>query len=345
MKRLAIQICTNLIGRIISQSEFRVKDGKENVKDELYYKLNVRPNKNMSASHFWQTFVYKLIHDNECLIIKSDSDDLLIADDFTRVEYGLVEDYFKGVTVKGFTFQRTFPMNEVFYVEYDNERLSRLLDSLYTDYGMLFGRMIEFQMHNNQFRNTVGVDGQGPKDPKSQEKLQNFIDNMYRSVRDKVFAIVPQQKGFTYNEESSRQNVSVEEINKITNGYLDHVAKALGIPISIVHGEMADMENATKNLMTFCIDPLLKKVKDEANATFFEKKEFLEGKRVEIKRISYNNMFDVATAVDKLRSSGVANGHELRDELGMEESDDPIHDKYVITKNYQEQSELEGGEK
>ncbi|WP_422385899.1 phage portal protein [Paraliobacillus zengyii] len=345
MKRLAIQICVNLIGRTISQSEFRIKDGKKLIKDELYYRLNVRPNKNMSAARFWQTVIYKLIHDNECLIIKSDNDDLLIADDFYREEYGLVEDTFKSVTIKNFTYQRIFLMCDVIYLEYDNENLAKLLNSLYSDYGQLFGRLLEYQKFKNQIRATVDMENVNPKDKENQEKLQNFINRMYQSVKEKTFSIIPQQKGFKYEEHSkpSGSGQTIDDINKITNGFLDQVAKAVGIPPSLVHGEMADVEKHTRNFMTFCIDSLLKKIKDEFDGKFFSKQEYLSGKRMDIRRITYRNMFDVATAVDKLRSSGVANGHELRDELGMEESDDPIHEKYVITKNYSET--VEGGEK
>ncbi|MFS0667622.1 phage portal protein [Peribacillus frigoritolerans] len=118
MKQLAIQTCINMISRTISQSEFYVKKDKKIVKDEMYYRLNVRPNPNMSASQFWQTVVHKLIYDNECLIIQSDTEDLLIADSFTRIEYALVNDLFKDVTIKNFTFSRTFQMSEVIYLEY-----------------------------------------------------------------------------------------------------------------------------------------------------------------------------------------------------------------------------------
>lgn len=344
MKQLAVQICVNLIARTISQSEFRVKDGKKLVKSELYYRLNVRPNKNMSAAQFWQTVIYKLIHDNECLIIKSDSDDLLIADDFHREEYGLVEDTFKSVTIKNFTYQRTFMMSDVIYLEYDNENLAKLLNSLYTDYGELFGRLIEYQKLKNQIRSTVDMENVNPKDKENQSKLQRFIDNMYSAVKGKAFAIIPQQKGFKYEEHSKGggSGQTIDDINKVTNGYLDQVAKALGIPPSLVHGEMADVEKHTRNFMTFCVDFFLKKIGDEFNGKFFSKQAYLKGNHMDIRRVKYRDMFDVATAVDKLRSSGVANGHELRDELGMEESDDPIHDKYVITKNYSET--VEGGE-
>ncbi|MGN7397558.1 hypothetical protein [Peribacillus frigoritolerans] len=94
----------------------------------------------------------------------------------------------------------------------------------------------------------------------------------------------------------------------------------MGIPIALLHGDMADVEKPTRNYMTFCIDPFLKKIRDELNAKMIDKKEFLAGKKVETKRASYSNMFDVATAVDKY--------------------------KYFIIKNYQESSEaIKGGEK
>ncbi len=341
-KKLAIATCVNLIARTISQSEFRIKKDGKVQHDEFYYRMNVKPNRNQSASEFWEEVVYKLIHDNEVLIVQSDSDDLLIADDFGKIEYAMMDDVFRGVTIKNFTFRRTFAADDVIYIQYSNDDLSRLIHSLYSDYGELLGRMIEYQLHNNQIRATVDTENVSSKDKDSQNKLQTFINNMYDAVKKKTFAIIPQQKGFVYQEKSDRSTTGIDEINKVTNGFLDHVARALGIPPSLVRGEMSDVENSTKNYMTFCIDPLLKKIKDELSAKMLEKSEFMNGQRINVRRVSYTNIFDVASAVDKLRSSGVANGHELRDELGMEESDDPIHDKYVITKNYSDS--LEGGD-
>ncbi|WP_338566946.1 phage portal protein [Peribacillus frigoritolerans] len=347
MKQLAIQTCINMIGRTISQSEFYVKKEKKIVKDEMYYRLNVRPNPNMSASQFWHTVVHKLIYDNECLIIQSDTEDLLIADSFTRIEYALVNDSFKDVTIKNFTFSRTFQMSEVIYLEYSNKKLSTLFDGLYSDYGELFGRIIEFQNRKNQIRGVVNIEAVNDKTEKGQEKLQNYINKIYKAFSGKSVAIVPQQKGFKFEEMKNGQSQSVDEVAKVADGFLDQVAKPLGIPISLLHGDMADVEKPTRNYMTFCIDPFLKKIKDELNAKMIDKKEYLAGKKIETKRISYSNMFDVAAAVDKLRSSGVSNGNELREELGLERvEDDPMLDKYVITKNYQESSEaLKGGEK
>ena len=89
MKRLAINVCINKIAVTISQSKFDVVTDKRAVKDNLVYLLNHRANKNLNASRFWQVVIYKLIYDNEVLIIKTDDDELLIADDFEPVYLGL----------------------------------------------------------------------------------------------------------------------------------------------------------------------------------------------------------------------------------------------------------------
>lgn len=344
MKKLAIDTCVSFLGRTISQSEFRVRNGKIFEKDELYYRLNVRPNKNMTATTFWETFVHKLVYDNECLIIQSDDKDLLIADDFQHNEYAVMEDTFTNVIVKGYQFKRSFRQNEVIHLRYKNESLSPLIDGLFKDYGDLFGKVLNSQKRKNQVRGTVDMDMISAKSPDQISKLQEFIDNMYKAVSDKDIAIVPQQKGIEYKEHfnGSSNGPSVDEINKVTNGFLDQVAMAIGIPVSLLHGNMADVEKQTKNYMMFAVSPLLKKIKDEADVKFFTQADYLKGKCIDIRRISYQNIFDLANAVDKLRSSGVMNGAELRSELGLERVDDPMMDKYVMTKNYSEV--LEGGD-
>ncbi|WP_204955730.1 phage portal protein [Metabacillus crassostreae] len=347
MKKLAIDICVSFLGRTIGQSEFRVKNGKSFVKDDLYYHLNVRPNKNMTASTFWETFIHKLVYDNECLIVQADDGDLLIADDYIHNEYAVMEDTFTNVIIKGYQFKRGFKQNEVIHLRYKNESLSPLIDGLFQDYGELFGKIINAQKRKNQIRGSVDMDMISAKTAEQITKLQEFIDNMYKSVSKKDIAIVPQQKGIQYKEHynGSASGPSVDEINKVTNGFLDQVAMAIGIPVSLLHGDMADVEKQTKNYMMFTVSPLLKKIKDEGNVKFFTKNEYLEGNSIDIRSISYQNIFDLANSIDKLRASGLFSGNELRSEVGAEEVDDPFMDKYFITKNYVESTEaLKGGE-
>lgn len=346
MKKLAIDTCASFLGRTISQSEFRIKDGKDYVRDELYYRLNVRPNKNTTASTFWQTVIEKLIYENECLVIQADDMDLLIADSFDHNQYAVMEDTFTKVKVKEYEFKRAFRQSEVFHLRYKNENLSPLIDGLFNDYGELFGRILSAQKRKNQIRGTVDMDMIGAKTKEHVEKLQEFIDNMYKAIGEKDIAIVPQQKGIKYDEhyDGAGNGPGVDEINKVTNGFLDQVAMAIGIPIGLLHGNMADVEKQTKNYMLFTVNPLLKKIKDEGNYKFFEPQEYLDGKRLDVKGVSYQSIFDLATSIDKLVSSGAFTGNEMRLEAGYERSDDPNLDKHFITKNYQEIGTTEGGE-
>lgn len=348
MKRLAINTCVSFLARTIAQSEFRLKKDGKYQKDELYYRLNVRPNKNQTASTFWQTVVDKLINENECLIIQADDEDLLIADDFVHSKYAVYEDTFSKVVVNDFEFKRSYKQSEVLHLRYSNEKLTPLIDSVYKDYGDLFGRVLESQKRKNQIRSTVNMDANTAKTKDGVSKLQEFINKMYGAIGKNEIAIVPQQPGFEYKEHFSGSGngiQSVDEINKLTDGFLDKVAMAIGIPTGLLYGEMADISGEMQNYLTFTVKPFLKKIKDEVNGKFIEKKDYLNGTHLDAKVVSHQSIFDLATAIDKLRSSGIMNGNEIRTEIGMDIVDIPFMEEYFITKNYTEMNSSEGGEK
>ena len=336
MKHLAVETCANFLARTISQSEFRVKTNGAYVKDELYYKMNVRPNKNQSATEFWEQVIINMIYDNEVLIIQSDDEDLLIADDFTHNEYAVYEDTFTDVTIGDYTFKRVFKQSEVLHMRYANKNLQPLIDGLYKDYADLFSNVLGSQKRKNQIRSTVSVDSSVAKDAEKMGKLQAYIDKVYKSIRKNTdVALVPEQPGFTYKEHASgTSNQSVDEINKVTNGFLDQIAMAIGIPAGLLHGDLAGVKEITKSYTVFTVKPMLKKIRDECNSKFFTMKEYLSGSFLEVKIASYESIFDLAVAIDKLVSSGTFNRREIRGEAGFDTPDSEEFDKYYISKNY-----------
>lgn len=346
MKRLALEMCISFLARTISQSEFRVRYKGDYKKNDLYYHMNIRPNRNMTASTFWQKFVYKMIYDNEVLIIQARNNDLLIADDFQQLEYAVYDDIFKHIYVRGHEFKESYKQKDVIHVKFANEKLSSLIEGLFADYGDLFAKTIAAQKRKHQIRGKVKMDDVSSKEKDMQQKLQTYIDNLYSAFgSDKETAIVPEQKGYDYEElPGTGSSQSVDEINKITDGFLSQVAAAIGIPLSLLKGDMADVDKQTKNYMFFTVSPLLKKIEDEANVKFFSKNEWKNGWQMEVRKPAYRDIFDVAGAIDKLRSSGFANGNELRDAVGWEMVDDPILSKYVLTKNYSESLEEGDGD-
>ncbi|EJC5195992.1 phage portal protein [Listeria monocytogenes] len=343
LKKMALNTCVKHIARTIAKSDFRLKKGENSVRDGMYYKLNVRPNTDMSSSSFWEKVIYKLIYDNECLIVLSDTDDFLIADSYVRKEYALYPDVFEGVTIKNYQYNRNFSMDDVIFLEYGNERLAAFTDGMFEDYGDLFGRMIRAQMRNFQIRGAVNFKMAGIADDEKQKKLQTYIDKLYAAFNNNEIAIVPQLEGFNYEEfgrSSVNSSQNFDEIKKLRKEMIDYVASILGIPSALLHGDMADLSNNMKAYMEYCIDPLTKKLEDELNAKLFTSSEFLAGEHIKI--IHKKDIIENAEAVDKLVASGSFNRNEVRELLGAERIDDPELDKYLITKNYQ--SADEGGE-
>jgi HK97 family phage portal protein len=346
LKKMALETCINFIGRTISQSDFRfMKNGKREYND-WHYLLNVRPNTDQSAADFWQDFIYKLIYENEVLVILTDTNDLLIADDFTRDEFAVYPDIFRDVTVKDYKFQRSFRMDEVIYITYNNEKLTTFMDGMFNDYAELFSRMIEVGLRKNQIRGIVGIDSTQSLNEENRTKLQKFIDKLFAAFSKNSVAIVPKLKGFEYDEVASGDNngQSIDELTKLKKSLIDDVANILGIPNALIHGDMSEYETSIKAYIKFCIGPLVKKIEDELNAKLIDKKDYLNGSRVEVKGVTEKDLIDHAEAVDKLVASGAFTRNEVRELFGAERSDNPALDEFVITKNYQSAGALEGGE-
>ncbi|MCM3291830.1 phage portal protein [Paenibacillus sp. MER 180] len=345
LKKLALETCINFIGRTISQCEFRIIKDKKRIRNEWDYLLNVRPNTDQSAAEFWQQFIYRLIYDNEVLVIMSDENQLLIADSFDRDEYAVYPDIFRNVTVKDYSFKRSFRMDEVIYMTYNNEKLSQFMDGMFEDYSDLFARMLETQKLSNQIRGIVSIDAQQSLDEEQQTKLQKFIDRLFTSFKKSAIALVPKLKGFDYTETNKGDNNgrSVEELAKLKRDLTNDVANILGIPNSLIHGDMSEYETAIKAYIKFCIRPIIKKIRDELIAKIIDKADYMRGMKIEIYGVTEMNPLEVANAVDKLRASGTYNGNEIRIKLGDEPVDNPVLEEYVLTKNYESADTSEKG--
>ena len=346
LKFMAIDTVLNFVGRTMST----VKIGIES--KEWDYILNVRPNSDNSAAAFWQKFFYKLMANNEILVVVSDDNQLLIADSFYRNEYAVYEDTFNDVIVKDYAFKRTFKMSEVIYVEYNNDKLSKFTKGLFDDSGELYGRILEVAMRNNQIRASVGIDSTGTlKDDKDAggrtrtEKLQGFINKVYNSYRTNSVAIVPKMKGFEYEEYTNKQggsNQSLDELNKMVTSLIDDIANMIGVPTALIYGEKSEMDSNIKAYKKLCIIPLAKKLQDELNAKILLKSEYLKGQRVEVFGMLPPDPLELATQADKLVSSGMFYIDEARDMFEYEPLPDGKGQIQLITKNYEQT--LKGGE-
>ncbi|PGC29712.1 phage portal protein, partial [Bacillus pseudomycoides] len=136
-KKLAVNTCVDLIANTLVRCEFQTFEKGIEVRKGNHYLFNVQPNQNQNASQFMHSLVSHLIYDNECLVIMH-NDQLYIADSFSKEEFALKENIYKGVTVKNFTFtEKVFKESEVFYFQLNDENIMNVIDGLYSSWGKL----------------------------------------------------------------------------------------------------------------------------------------------------------------------------------------------------------------
>ncbi|HDJ2961765.1 TPA: phage portal protein [Staphylococcus aureus] len=346
IKRLAINSCIELIAKTVSQVEFKIKDNNKYTKDTMYYKLNVKPNINESATQFWQKAIYKLLYDNELLIIQNDSEDLLVADSYHVTEYAHVPNIYSQVRIGDFEYTRTFNSNDVIHIKYNNENSESILNELYGDYGDLFARFIEFQMRKSQVRSIVKIDSKWGNDKERRAKVNKFIQDIYQNFKDKSFAIVPEQEGIQYKEQTLSQAAnSVDDVDKVGKQFLNNCAIKFGIPVQLLTGDIAEVDQNMKRFIKMTIKPLLQLIVTELNAKLFDEKQYLNDSKIIANTlpITFDSIFDMANQIDKLVASSVFVGNEIRRELGYEESKDELMNEHLVTKNYQTLKQLREG--
>nr|DAY87271.1 MAG TPA: portal protein [Caudoviricetes sp.] len=343
LKKMAVDSVLNFVGRTMSTIQFKFSKDKKEINSPWNYILNVRPNKDMSATLFWQRFFYKLMFDNEVLVVLSDDNQLLIADDFYRVESALYDDKFTNVIVKEYEFKRSFSMEDVIYLQYNNENLEKFTDGLFNDYGELFGRMIEISMRNNQIRGSVSVETTGTlndddKDTRK-KRLQGFIDKIYKSFRTSSVAIVPKMKGFEYEEYTNKQGVtnqSLDELDNMKKSLINDVARMIGVPPALIMAENADLDSNLDAYRKLCLAPLIRKLIDELSAKLINKSDYEAGERIEVLNVLSPNLFDLAEAIDKIVSSGAFYVDEVRNEAGYDDLPNGEGKQRLRTKNYED---------
>ncbi len=347
LKSLAIDKSAEFIARIFAKSAFKYQENGKAKPSDWDYLLNVRPNKNESASDFWQKVVYRLITKNEVLIFLTTDDQLLVADSYTRTKYAVYDDVFEFVTCRGFTFEKRFRMSEVIFLQYNNNRLQDYISDLFTDYEKLHTRLVEALARNNQIRGTLKTKNNGSFDKEMLAKLQSYAEILFKSFNTKTIAIVPAQDGMEYTEHTNTtgtSNISVDELKKFRRQFDDEVADILGIPTALSHGDMANLENSQKMFNSYCYQSLVKKMSDGLNFALVSRRKYERNNLFVIIGEGQKDKFALAENIDKLISSGAMTRNEVRSELGLESV--PGGDKFLITKNYQLGEQLEkGGEK
>lgn len=353
MEEFTIHAAINLIANCISKCEFKTfQSGKEFLGEESY-KWNYEPNINQNSSQFIQELVTKLLYNNECLVVESNGQ-LIIAETYGSQEFALKETIFSGVSRKGFTYNRSFNMSDVLYFKLNNKNIRQLLKNLCSGYNQILNEAVEKYEKAGGEKGTLHIDAvaQGKKygDKSFEDVFEDLMNNRFKKFFNSRNAVLPLFDGFEYTkqaaEQSKKSTSEVKDITDLTEEILQTVARAFNIPVSLLKGDVSDVDKITKNFLTFCIDPICEMIATEINRKRYGKKQVQTGSyiKMDTTTIMHVDIFDIAEKIDKLIASGMYCIDELRKKLGDAELNTEESKKHFITKNYMDLNDLKGGE-
>lgn len=345
VRDLAINTAINLLGNAISLSEFNTyQEGNED-KSDIYYKLNVQPNPNYSASRFWKKFVYRLVYDGEVLIIKQ-RDDYYIADSFVKETRAFYTCKYRDVVVDDFSLKRSYDESDVLYFKLYERNIVNIVGALYDDYGKLVEYSKASYKKNNAKRGIVNIPTNYPQTEAAKDKLNRLLnDQIQKFYQAENGAVLPLTNGITYEDISSdsyKNSTDSRDIRNLIDDIFDFTAIGFNIPPALLKGSANDLESTVDRFIKFGVEPFCEMIEDEINRKFYSKHSYLNNTymAIDTSRLKTTNLAQLANVVDVLTRNGVNNIDENRKLLGMEPLRTKESQKRRITKNYEASEEI-----
>ncbi len=348
-KELAIQSSLNLIANTITRCEFLTFEKGKEVKASNYYLLNVEPNQNKSASKFWRDVIYKLIYDNECLVIQQ-NDMFYVAESFNVVKFAFKENIYKNIVVENYNLRDVYTESQVFHFELYNDKIKTVIDGLYESYSKLIQVSQKSYIRGKGKKGKLVIPTSYPQTEEAQKDLKELLEKRFKTFfESEGDAVLPLTNGVGYEEigENKTQSSSTEgrHIRAFIDDIFDFTAIGLQIPPTLLKGNVADTGKAVNDLLTFCINPLAKILNDEINRKLYGKKLYLERTycKLDTTRVKAVELKDIANALDILTRIGAYCVDDSLRALGMEPLNTEWSKARWMTKNYQRIEEMAKG--
>ena len=335
-KELAIQTAITLIANAIAKCEIKVYEKNREVKNETYYTLNISPNKNENSSQLWHKSIEKMIYDNESIIIEV-GNSLYCASSYSVEEYPILGNLYKGVVIGNLQLNKTFKSEEVFRLKLNNAHIKKLIDGLYEQYGELMSYAAKNYKKSNGTKYKLILDQVKASDEKFQETYREVVQKQLKDFIENDNAVYPQYKGYDLQDVSSTANKDSSDFRNLRKEMFEIVAQAFQIPVSLMLGNITNMNEITKTFLTFCIDPIADMISEEiTRKTSGNYDNWVKGNyiKVDTSTINHIDILDVAEKADKLIASGTCCIDEVREIIGFDKLGTEFSQKHFITKNY-----------
>lgn len=324
LRQYAVHTVVDRIINVCLLAQFQSEDSSN-----FLYKLNYKPNPYENGNEFKRKIITNMIYNGECVVVKP-FDDYYVADSFTYDE----KTKLFTVTTEHSTIEKTYSVDDVIHVKYNNVKFEEFLRTLRQSYDKLYKRVLEVQMRQQQIRVYAPFKGVSAKNEENNKRFMNFLSGMKKQLENESIAVVPRQDDYDVEEHSQNYlGRSAEELGTIENMYVKQVANILQVPPLLFSGDLADTSEHSKNFVRWCVKPIMNEIANEFNAK--QTKSSLKDNLITVNTIEcvYVSEFEMARDVEKMIGSGVWTIDDVLVLLGKKRQKTKDTTRRYLTKN------------
>lgn len=346
-RELALHIAISYIANTLSKCEIKTYENGKEVKGKLYYRLNVSPNQNENSSQFINKFIETYYYNGSALIVPN-NEMLYCADDFDVDESNPLKEFvYQNVTFGTHQAKKKYRASEIFYMKLDNKDAKKLIDLLYTQYGKLISLAMESFKRTNGKKYKLVLEQYRAGDTAFNEVFEKVLKEQLKTFIENDNAVYPQFKGTDLQEFSTATPTNSNDIITLRKEIFETTAQAFKIPLSMMYGNITNMNEIVKVYLSICIDPLADMISEEFTRKYYSFEEWKNGNYIEVDTscINHIDILEVADKVDKAIASGLCNIDELRKRVNLNPLNTDFSTSHFITKNYDLAERVLNGQK
>lgn len=341
IRELAFWTCVNKIANAVSKCEFKTYYHNKEIKGKEYYLWNYEPNQNQNAAGFIYKLIAQLYRKNECLVVEINHR-MYVAESYIKEVYALRDYQFSGISFDGYTLQETLDMSDVMFFELNSTDMRKLMNGMYGSYSKLITYAQNAYQKSRGHKGILNIAGVAQEQDNFNETFEELMSTHFKNFFGKDNAVLPLFDGYNYQDISQNAKTysteSTRDIKALADDIFEFTARAFSFPPSLAKGDVQDTTKATDELLTFAVDPLVKMIQQEINRKRNGKDGLKQGNylKIDTLAVKHVDIFDIATPIDKLISSGAFTINDILQVIGKPKIDETWADQHFMTKNYSE---------
>ena len=344
---------------VYAQEEEKTKNKKKssklkNLKNDIYYYLNIQPNYNENGTNFMYKLALKLLLNQEALVIINEKKDrklFYVADSFNTSNEILYGKTFSNIVLSdsrgdSITLDKTYNQENAIYISIDNPEKSAKIESFKKHIGDLAKVVQTKYKRANTSKWRLKKPGNQPKmiDAETGKEIEykEYVKKITEGLHSDEEAVILLAEAFdliNLNKDVKESLGDYKDIFKIIG---DTVANIFDIPQDIFWGNKTEKSTSNNDFITFAVDFYFELIEDSLNGSLVGLNSYVKGERIAFNKyaIFHKDILEGATGIDKLISNTFSR-NEINEFLKLPYIDEEWANEHNLTKNY---ANVKGGD-